>query len=174
MNNSYWTRNVDFGLAPLNQLFQCMTKHIIKMKIKPHGTCFPGFREISVLRKSLTHRVLLQANGHKNPCNRYYVFNWSSAEEGTRARASIVFSHLRKLSEGKFRMASGLKSSMMMRWTIHYKSYTTTICDPLREYQQEWSGYFRALNKTNCRMMYVSIRKKRPYLKEHTHFIRRN
>lgn len=117
MNNSYWTRNVDFGLAPLNQLFRCMTKHIKKMKIKPHGTCFPGFHEISVLRKSLTHRVLLQANGHKNRCNRYHVFNWSSAEEGTRARASIVFSHLRKLSasEGKIRLASGLKLSMMMR-----------------------------------------------------------
>ena len=66
-----------------------------------------------------------------------------------------------------FRLASGLKLSMTMRWTINYKSYTTTIWDPLR-YQQEWSWHFRALNKTNCRMMYVSIRKKRPHLKENT------
>ena len=79
--------------------------------------------------------------------------------------------HARRLCfriSANFRLASGLKLSMTMRWTINYKSYTTTICDPLREYQQEWSGHFRALNKTNCGMMYVSIRKRRPHLKKHT------
>ena len=100
MNNSYWTRNVDFGLAPLNQLFQWMTKDIIKMKIKPQWDMFSRIPRNLFLRKSLIHRVLLQANGHKNQCNRYHVFNWSSAEEGTQACASIVFSHLRKLSFG--------------------------------------------------------------------------
>ena len=47
MNDSYWTKNVDFGLAQLNQLYKWMTHHTMKIKTKPHGTCFAGFREIS-------------------------------------------------------------------------------------------------------------------------------
>ena len=167
MNNSYWTRNVDFGLAPLNQLFQWMTKHIIKMKIKPHGTCFPGFREISFWESHwFTGFCCKQMDTKINVIA--IMFSTGLQLKKAHEHARRLFSHLRKLSEGKFRLASWLKLSMMMRWTIHYKS--DNLWPPYGNTSKNgYLWHFCALNKTNCRMMYVSMHSEEETTLERTH-----
>ena len=54
--NEWLLMDKDRGL--LNQLYKWIMKHIMNMNIEPHGTCFPGFLEISFCKTQI-HRVLL-------------------------------------------------------------------------------------------------------------------
>ena len=36
------------GMAQLNQLLKWIMKHILKMTLEQHVTCFPGYHEISL------------------------------------------------------------------------------------------------------------------------------